>query len=155
MKSKLSTRAVGSSGSKRWWQWLIVGGGLSIGLAVGAVVLMSVTSRSASVDPSAPPSTPLFDAVGHAIGALGSSEPEFLAARDQLLSALEQRRQDVAPETLETVDLNLGVVDGAIVEVARALEKDPDNPRLTRLLAAACRKELELLRRAATLPGDS
>jgi hypothetical protein len=53
---------------------------------------------------------------------------------------------------MATIQENLGVVDGAIVELARALERDPDNPRLARLLAGACRKELELLRQATELP---
>ena len=98
---------------------------------------------------------PLLDAVGGAIGSLGRSEADFLAARDELLAALEGRRHELSPGMLSTVETNLGVIDGAIVELARALERDPDNPRLTRLLAAACRKELELLRQATTLPSDS
>jgi len=133
-----------------------------VGIAAGVMVVVAVAAAlwltpaaTSSRTRAASESRPLLDAVGDALGALGRSEADFLAARDELLAALESRRHEIAPATLFTVESNLGVIDGAIVDLARALERDPDNPRLARLLAAACRKELELLRQATSLPGGS
>lgn len=133
-----------------------------LGVAAGVVVVLAVASAVWFVPPATSPSgaghgegRPLLDAVGDALGALGRSEADFLAARDELLAALESRRHELSPGMLSTVEANLGVIDGAIVDLARALERDPDNPRLARLLAAACRKELELLRQATSLPAGS
>ncbi len=126
----------------------------AIVVAVAAALWLSPSTTSAPPGESSEP-RPLLDAVGDALGALGRSEADFLAARDELLAALESRRHELSPATLTTVESNLGVIDGAIVDLARALERDPDNPRLARLLAAACRKELELLRQATSLPAGS
>lgn len=126
----------------------------SIVVAVAAALWLSPSTTVAPSSESSEP-RPLLDAVGGALGALGRSEADFLSARDELLAALENRRHELSPATLTTVESNLGVIDGAIVDLARALERDPDNPRLARLLAAACRKELELLRQATSLPAGS
>jgi hypothetical protein len=133
-----------------------------LGFAAAGVVVLAVCAAVwlAPAVPRAPDAgdaetRPLLGAVGDALGALGRSEADFLAARDELLAALESRRHELSPAMLSTVEANLGVIDGAIVDLARALERDPDNPRLARLLAAACRKELELLRQATSLPAAS
>lgn len=137
-----------------WVRLVGVAAGATVAVAVAAAVWLAPAS-SPSRTGTASESRPLLDAVGDALGALGRSEADFVAARDELLAALESRRHELSPATLSTVESNLGVIDGAIVDLARALERDPDNPRLARLLAAACRKELELLRQVTSLPAGS
>ncbi len=148
-------RAEGGRGRGPGWVRLV-------GVVAPVLVVVAVASAVWLVPAAKPPPTaatpesrPLLDAVGGALGALGRSEADFLAARDELLSALEDRSHELSPATLSTVESNLGIIDGAIVDLARALERDPDNPRLARLLAAACRKELELLRQATSLPAGA
>jgi hypothetical protein len=144
----------GAAGRSRWVAWLGVAAAAAVGVSLAVALWVAPTVSDATNEIAVEPH-PLFDAVGDALGALGQSEAEFMAARDELLTALESRRHEIAPATMSTVQANLGVIDGAIVELARALERDPDNPRLARLLAAACRKELELLRQATSLPSGS
>jgi predicted anti-sigma-YlaC factor YlaD len=80
-------------------------------------------------------------------------EAEYAAASAELLGALEQARSRLAPETIATIERNLGVIDQALAESRRALARDPGNPALSQLVVAAWRQKLDLLRRATALGG--
>jgi anti-sigma factor RsiW len=101
----------------------------------------------------APPS----DLVTAANGApsFGVAEAEFREARVELMAALELRRENLAPETLEVVEENLRVIDAAIGRISSALAEDLGNPRLTLQLASAYRHQIDLLQRASRLPAES
>lgn len=77
----------------------------------------------------------------------GDDEARFLAASQELLAGLEA--QDLAPETMEIVRRNLDVIDAAIAELQAALERDPGNGELTRMLLATYQRKIELLEQAA------
>ncbi|HJR52904.1 MAG TPA: zf-HC2 domain-containing protein [Gemmatimonadota bacterium] len=74
-------------------------------------------------------------------------EARFLAASQELLAGLEA--QDLSPETMEIVRRNLEVIDAAIAELQLALERDPGNGELTRMLLATYQRKIELLEQAA------
>jgi hypothetical protein len=69
------------------------------------------------------------------------------AASRELLAGLEA--QELSPETMEIVRRNLEVIDAAIAELQAALEDDPGNGELTRMLLATYQRKIELLEQAA------
>lgn len=86
-------------------------------------------------------------AVGTAPGGVADQEARFLAASQELLTGLEGQR--LAPETMAIVRRNLEVIDAAIAELRAALERDPGNGELTRMLLATYQRKIELLEQAA------
>ena len=76
-----------------------------------------------------------------------TQEARLLAASQDLLAGLES--QDLSPETMEIVRQNLAVIDAAIAELHAALERDPGNGELTRMLLATYQRKIDLLEQAA------
>ena len=77
----------------------------------------------------------------------GDEESRFLTASQELLDGLE--RQNLAPETMAIVRRNLATIDAAIVELQAALERDPGNGELNRMLLATYQRKIDLLEQAA------
>jgi hypothetical protein len=78
-------------------------------------------------------------------------ERNYQAAADALLAALQDRKDDLAPDTLAGVERNLAVIDQALCEVRQALEKNPGSLELNRMLVATHRKKVDVLRRVVKL----
>jgi hypothetical protein len=51
------------------------------------------------------------------------------------------------PQTAASADHDLEVIDGAIAELKRAIERDPKNIALRALLAQSYKQKLDLLKR--------
>jgi hypothetical protein len=77
---------------------------------------------------------------------LQAAETDFLRATEQLTAALNQRRASLPPETQKVVDENLRTIDDALVQLRQALDKDPENPKLNRMLASTYSKKVDFLR---------
>jgi len=73
------------------------------------------------------------------------AEAHYMRTRAQLLAAIEARGERLLPGTLQSVEANLRVIDDAVQEIRAAIQDDPDNPRLVRMLMATRHKELDLL----------
>jgi hypothetical protein len=91
-------------------------------------------------------------------GAAPESDPElervtaqYLAARDELMAALAERKDKIAPETYAVVEENLTVIASAVSEIETALAIEPESEKLERMLYAAYRSEVNLLRQAVQL----
>ncbi len=78
-------------------------------------------------------------------------ERDYQAAANALLAVLQERKDDLEPETLANVERNLAVIDAALAEVHRALEKDPARPELGRMLVSTHRKRVDMLRKMVKL----
>ncbi len=74
--------------------------------------------------------------------------------RAELLDALEARRHELSPETMEVVTENLLLIDRAMDRIAEALDNDPENELLMRQLAGTYRRQIDLLQRAVRLPSE-
>jgi glutamate/tyrosine decarboxylase-like PLP-dependent enzyme len=83
------------------------------------------------------------------------AEQGYARAADELLAALAERRDSLSPETRASVDRNLAVIDQALKEIREALQKEPGNSELTRMLASTHRKKVDVLRRMVKLSGAS
>lgn len=79
---------------------------------------------------------------------------DYEATRAELLDALESRRDDLSPETVEVVMLNLRLIDNAMAEIAEALGSDPESEFLMKQLARAYRRQIGLLQQAIRLPAE-
>ena len=93
------------------------------------------------------PAAPAARPVSTGSSPLLDAEVDYEKATAALMNALEQRRSSLSPETLKNVEENLATIDRALAEVRLALEKDPTNPELTRMLASTHRKKVDVLRR--------
>jgi hypothetical protein len=78
------------------------------------------------------------------------TEAEWTAASDDVFRALEQEHPNLDPATKELVRQNLEIIDEAVRKIHRALEDDPSNPHLQRLLTAEYQRRSALLRKAAS-----
>lgn len=74
--------------------------------------------------------------------------------REELRATLESRRSEISPATWDVITDNLKVIDEAITNIENALQNEPENPDLNRMLLAAYQSELDLLRRVARLPAE-
>ena len=75
--------------------------------------------------------------------------------RDQLRASLDQRQDELSPETWSVVMDNLVVIDDAIGRIETALADNPNDGRLNRQLAVAYRRQIDLLQRATRLPAEA
>lgn len=89
----------------------------------------------------------------HAVATSGISalEAEYATVSEDLTGALQQARSRLSPETMATVERNLRIIDAALDETRQALARDPGNDALGRMVVAAWRQRVDLLRRATAL----
>jgi hypothetical protein len=78
-------------------------------------------------------------------------EKAIIKNKQELREALDERRDSLDPEAAATVDRNLKLIEDAIAEIHVALDKEPSNAELNRMLMAAHQRELYLLQRAMQL----
>jgi hypothetical protein len=129
----------------------------SILLAAAAVIGAYLAGRqqaltASALAPAAAPATGAIEAENllASFGALGVLD--YATTRRALLEVLEQRREQLAPETFELVMANLELIEESMTRIAAALGADPGNELLQRQLVAAYRRQVDLLERAARLP---
>lgn len=79
------------------------------------------------------------------------ADAQYDAAVSDLERALEERRNDLNPRTVEILERNLMLIDAAIAQARQALEEDPGNTYLNRHLVESRRRKLDLLRRATAI----
>jgi len=86
--------------------------------------------------------------------AYGDFASDLEIARDQLRASLDQRQDELSPETWSVVMDNLVVIDDAIERIETAMADNPDDGRLNRQLTVAYRRQIDLLQRATRLPAE-
>lgn len=140
-------------------------------LAAAAVLLMAVSGGTAWLLRGASPAgtvpvgvsigiTPTIQAEVEHTPAPGTvrpvnfADPQYDAAVADLERALEERRNDLNPRTVEILERNLKLIDAAIAQARQALEEDPANSYLNQHLVDSRRRKLDLLRRATAIEGD-
>ena len=124
-------------------------------VAVGAVVLGQQPPPPVHtvVIPSPPAGSPhsIRPAAVQMDPGLIAMEQDYQTAANALLAVLQERKDGLEPETLANVERNLAVIDAALAEVHRALEKDPSRPELGRMLVSTHRKRVDVLRKMVKL----
>ena len=125
-------------------------------LAAAATVVLALASvlvQRPSGDGAGPGSTGLAEpvAVKETPAPVLAAETDYIRATGQLMSALGARRESLSPETAKAVDENLKTIDDALRQIREALDKDPGNRQLTKLLASTHQKKLDFLLRLLKL----
>lgn len=128
-------------------------------LAAAAVLLMAGTSlvtalvvgggRGDTVLPVA--SVQADPPANTAFAAFRPAEREYRRAIDELEALLASHREELAPETVATLETNLAIIDGAIRESRAALAADPMSRDLAGLLSALYDTKVDVLQRAVQL----
>jgi hypothetical protein len=132
----------------RWWPVL------AAAAVVAMVTVLALREGGARFGvPHTLTSTAVPVAGGHVD--LLDAEQGYARAADELLAALAERRDSLSPETRASVERNLAVIDQALKEIRDALQREPGNRELTRMLASTHRKKVDVLRRMVKLSGAS
>ncbi|MGE0455601.1 MAG: zf-HC2 domain-containing protein [Vicinamibacteria bacterium] len=82
---------------------------------------------------------------------LSQAERSYERAASELMAAVQARRDELQPGTVAALEKNLGAIDTALAEVRLALEKDPGNPGLARLLTSTHKRKVDALWRVVRL----
>lgn len=86
-----------------------------------------------------------------AFAAFRPAEASYQTAIADLQRVLEAKQGQMAPETVQTLERNLRIIDAAIAESRAALEKDPNSRELTRMLTATYDAKVKVLRQAVEI----
>jgi len=127
----------------------------AIALIAGSVVMAYLVGRSqvgSTVERRQVIETGPSEIVLASFQELGVSD--YLVTRSALFGALNARRDDLSPETLEVLMANLRVIDDAMGKIAEALGEEPGNEFLMKQLAATYRRQINLLETAVRLPAE-
>lgn len=131
-----------------WWQQAAAALLFTV-LGAGLGRLGPVPPGSPDIDPDGTPSTSVALAADRDVpgpaAAFAQAEADYLRAKETLWLALYEQRDSVSLVQLRTVERNLAVIDDALRELREALDKDPGNPDLQKLVLANHRRGLDLL----------
>ena len=131
-------------------------------LAAAAALLMAMSAgtawlvRGSAPQATAPPSATIQAEVepraeSGDVRVVNFADAQYDAAVSDLERALDERRNDLNPRTVEILERNLRLIDAAIAQARQALEEDPGNMYLNRHLVESRRRKLDLLRRATAI----
>ena len=81
-----------------------------------------------------------------------AAEGDYVQARADLLAAIDERKESLAPETLAAVEENLQVIDQAVSEIRVAMDNNPQDARLAGMLVATREKEMDFLQQVVRIP---
>lgn len=131
-------------------------------LSAAAAVLVAVASSAGTALYMARPTAAPVDepvavtvvrpsTVPAALAAYAPAEAEYHRAVADLETVLATRRHRLAPETVATLERNLGIIDEAIRQSRAALAADPANAELAGMLSHAYEAKVETLRQVVSL----
>ena len=138
---------------RSWWpsldgfQWVTAAAAaMLLIVASSALTAWSVATPGNADVGVVPPSAVPVAASG--IAATRPVEAEYALEIEQLMRVLYENRDTLDPDTVSTIETNLRVIDRAIDRVREALEDDPANPGLARMLTNNYQHKVQLLQRA-------
>ena len=159
-------RGLSGSGDSPWWRvtgrrpassW-----GWRVGLAAAAVMLVAASvSITLLVVRPRPESTVAHGTAASVppgpavLASYRAAENVYLRATGDLMAVLDDRRDELAPETVELLEENLRLIDEAINQMWSALENDPAHSGNRHLFNNLYQKKVTLLRQAVRLPAQS
>ncbi len=157
IEARLAPRARVLSFAPPLRRWAFLAPPLAAAAAVLLVVGLGLRPGPQPQPAPGPSQTPVSAEVGVRTVALGSAaslaqaEGDYRRATEQLLESLRSEQRTLPPGTLEKVERNLSAIEGALGEIRAALEKDPENAQLARLLNSTQRRKLQMLQSVARL----
>ncbi len=112
--------------------------------AIAAALVLMAASSAATV-------LIMRDTPSDVVSAVPALEADYIEQAAALSGVLGAERGRLAPETIETLERNLRIIDEAIAESRAALEADPGDPDLRLLLRASHEQKVALLEQATRL----
>jgi len=146
-----------SSDARRWDRWRLAAAALLIAASSSLLTIVALHGRDrartvATAAPAAPASSSVATTgEGELPARLVSAEQSYLRSTESLRRKLDERRDSLAPSTVETVERSLRIADSAIAEARAALERDPSNAVLAALFTSNYERKIDVLRRATEL----
>lgn len=134
------------------------------GLAAAAVVLVALTSaltvtltrqRAPAALPAVTVQEPARPAAAASLAAFREAEAEYVRTASDLEAVLRARRGQLSPETVEVLEENLRIIDGAIRDARAALAADPASADLPHLLSSMYREKIDVLERTMRLSAQT
>ena len=126
--------------------------------AAAAVLLVALTAfvTSRLLDPNTSRPEDITQSAGlTSLQTFRAAEVDYRQTADDLLAALDRRRDELSPQTIAVVEENLHIIDQAIHEAWAALENDPSQVGNGYLVASLYQKKVALLQQAIRLPAQS
>ena len=117
-------------------------------LAAAAVVLVALSSGITAWMVGTPVADPVINEPAATGVAMETPGAAYVLEIEQLRAELDANRGNLDPDTVSTIETNLRVIDRAIRRAREALEEDPGNTGLSRMLDNNYRHKLQLLQRA-------
>jgi hypothetical protein len=120
-------------------------------LAAAAAVLAALSPFwLAGLRPRAPesavePGRAMVTSASFAVEDVLRAEREYARAAAVLMAALEERSQQLTPETREVIARNLASIDVALADIRAAIAANPGSPELASLFRATHRRKVEVL----------
>jgi hypothetical protein len=127
------------------WPQLVAAGLTLVVLSGGAAWMMSRSTRGAEELARSPRGT---EAANASLLPAAHLDPAYAAEVADLEKVLSERRGDLDPETVRTIEANLKIIDLATMQARQALAADPANPYLKDYLSKTMRRKVELLKQA-------
>lgn len=84
-------------------------------------------------------------------GTARAVDRELSGELQSLEAVLAEKRGELDPETVKTIESNLRIIDLATTQAREALAADPSNPYLREHLAKTMKRKIEMLREATVL----
>jgi hypothetical protein len=122
-------------------------GGWLAGLAAAAALIFALVNTRPGTEPATPEGGTTAQ-VSDGNADIQKAEAEYIRATNNLLQTLNTKRGSMSPEAQkEMAELEASVrgIDTALTDVKTALEKDPQNTRLNKMLASTHQKKIDLL----------
>jgi len=137
-----------------WWArpaFLAAAAAALVALSSSLTVLVVRREAPAPLADAAPGVDATMIPAAAAIADLSEAERSYERAASELMAAVQARRGELQPETVASLEKNLSAIDTALAEVRLALEKDPGNPGLARMLTSTHKRKVDALRRVVRL----
>jgi hypothetical protein len=135
-------------------RWRLAAAGLLVAAGSSMLTLFAVRHRApapAAMATAPADSAPLVTTATQLPAHLAVAERGYERSIDALWRTLDERRDSLAPSTVQTVERSLRIADSAIAEARSALEHDPSNRVLAELFVSNYERKIDLLRRATEL----
>jgi anti-sigma factor RsiW len=138
----------GASGSRRisFSMGQLLAASIALAFISGGVVWMVLNGGANASGVTIASDVPVTSSV---VTAASTASGQYEQAIASLESVLEQGKGLLDPETLATIEGSLRIVNEAIDEARQALESDPNNDLLNRLLIQNQQSKLRVLRQAS------
>lgn len=150
--AQLESHPVKANSSQGVWRIRFLGWAASFAGVIIAVLIVFTSTLMSSGGKSSKAVTTVLDSVPIAPEFLPiTQDPSYRAARAELLTSFEKQLATLPPEDRAKVEQGLKDIQNGLQALNQALQRNPDNAALRRLVLGAYQRELEYMQTIDTL----